>query len=140
MSREVMGWNKPVFRQQLAPTVVREVYIAPETCPTERLSVWLVRGRIPEEGSEEGGFDTHPGMEEALYLVKGRIRLRTPNESVVLERGGSGWIPAGMPHRAESVEESSAGKALEDEVIILAAFAPARSGRDLSVEENSECQ
>ena len=57
---------------------------------------------------------------------------------MVLEQGGFGWIPAGMPHKAEAVEDAFLGKAPEEEMIILAVFAPARSGRDLSVEERSE--
>ncbi|MDH5795871.1 MAG: cupin domain-containing protein [Candidatus Bathyarchaeota archaeon] len=132
MPKEVFGHNEPVFKHQLLPGLTREVYIAPETCQAKHLSMWIVRASKPKEQPEgqpkeqpkEEMYDVHEGMEEAYYVIKGRVRLITPNESVVLEQGGCGWIPAGMPHTAAPVTEDIA-----DEIVVLCIFGPARSAK-----------
>lgn len=120
MPKEVFGWNRPVFKQPLGQDSFREVFIAPETCPAKHLSVWIFCTSRQKEEPKEKVFDMHEGIEEAFYIVKGRMRLCTPNESTILEQGGFGWVPAGMPHR---------GEPLEDEVTVLVIYGPARSGK-----------
>lgn len=119
-AREVYSWHKPEFKHQPIPSLTREVFISPETCPTRHLSVWVVRAQKEKDEPSRRTFDTHPGVEEAFYVIKGRIRLVTPSENVILEEGEFGWIPAGMPHRGEE---------LTNEVVSLAIYGPARSGK-----------
>jgi len=99
LPKEIFGYNEPVFKQQLLTEgLTREVYIAPETCPTKNLSFWIVRPsklkEQPEEQTKET-YEVHEGVEEGVYIVEGRGKLLTPNESVTLEQGGCAWIPAG---------------------------------------------
>ena len=120
MPKEVFGYNEPVFKHQLLPFLTREVYIAPETCPAKHLSCWIIRASKPKEQPKEKTYDVHEEMEEVIHVVKGRVRLMSPNESVIIEQGGFGWIPAGMPHTEE---------VLADELVVLCIFGPARSGK-----------
>lgn len=69
----------------------------------------------------EGTFDIHEGLEEGYYGIKGRMKMVTPNESCTLRPGGFVWIPAGMPHT---------GRPIDDRVVFMAIYAPARSGRE----------
>jgi len=67
-------------------------------------SFWIVRpSKLKEQPKEQPKetYEVHEGMEEGVYIVKGRGKLLTPNESATLEQGGCAWTPAGMPHRAE---------------------------------------
>ena len=132
MPKEVFAFNDPAFRQELLPGLAREVFVALETCPAKHLSFWIVRGSKPKgEPTEQAKelpmkimYDVHEGTEEGVYVVKGRMRLMTPNENVILEQGGCGWVPAGMPHIMAPVTED-----LADEVVILCIYGPARSGK-----------
>jgi len=123
LPKEVWVFNKPVFKKtfpKIAPNAIREVYIAPETCNSHQLTVFLVRQTRLKDDSTLKTFDIHEGLEEAFYVIKGRMRILTPNENVIVEEGGWGWVPAGMPHRGEQ---------LTDEVISLAIYGPARRGQ-----------
>jgi mannose-6-phosphate isomerase-like protein (cupin superfamily) len=71
--------------------------------------------------ASDGAFDIHDGVEEAIYGLKGRMRVSTPNENRILKPGGFVWIPAGMPHSSEP---------LQNRVLFMAIYAPARSGRE----------
>ena len=121
MPREIYSWEKPVSEFSPVSGLTRRLVIAPETCPTKFMSIWVVHLDRQKTNALEDTFDIHDGVEEAIYGLKGRVKVFTPNESCVLKPGGFVWIPAGMPHGA---------RAIRDKAIFIAIYAPARGGRE----------
>ncbi len=118
---ECYSWEKPVFEYAPVSGLTRKLVIAPETCPTKCMSIWVVHLDRRKTNALDDTFDIHDGVEEAVYGLKGRVKVFTPNESCILKPGGFVWIPAGMPHAA---------RAIQDGAVFIAIYAPARSGRD----------
>lgn len=58
---------------------------------------------------------SHPN-EQSGYILSGKIRITCSQFDETLEPGDSYWIPAGMEHRAEALEET----------IVLDFFTPPR--------------
>jgi len=85
------------------------------------MSIWIVHLDRQKMKASDGAFDVHDDVEEAIYGLKGRMRVSTPNENRILKPGGFVWIPAGMPHSS---------KPLQNKVVFMAIYAPARSGRE----------
>ncbi len=50
----------------------------------------------------------HPNCEEALYLLKGRLRHDVGDEQVVLEAGDTLVVDAALPHHAVNIGEEDA--------------------------------
>lgn len=121
LPRECYSWEKPVFEYAPVSGLTRRLVIAPETCPTKCMSIWIVHLDRQKTKAPNDTYDIHDGVEEAFYGLKGRMKVFTPNESCILKPGGFVWIPAGMPHAA---------RALEDRAVFIAIYAPARGGRD----------
>ena len=121
LPRECYHWDKPVFEYAPVSGLTRRLFIAPETCPTRHMSIWIVNLDRRKMESPQNTFDVHEGVEEAIYSMKGRLKVVTPNENCILKPGGFVWIPAGMPH---------ASRPLDDRAVFIAIYAPARSGRD----------
>jgi uncharacterized RmlC-like cupin family protein len=117
---EIYRWEKPVSEYAPISGLTRRLVIAPETCPTKWMSIWVVHLDRQKTNALDETFDIHDGVEEAIYGLKGRVKVFTPNESCILKPGGFVWIPAGMPHAA---------RALQDRAVFIAVYAPARSGR-----------
>jgi len=65
----------------------------------------------------------------ATQHIKGKMKMVTPNESCTLRPGGFVWIPAGMPHT---------GRRIDDRVVFMAIFAPARSGREKNLNVSTQ--
>ena len=121
MPKEIYSWEKPVSEYAPVSGLTRRLVIAPETCPTKSMSIWVVHLDRRKANAFDGKFDIHDGVEEAIYGLKGRVKVFTPNESCILRPGGFVWIPAGMPHAA---------RAIQDRAVFIAIYAPARGGRD----------
>ena len=121
LPRECYSWKKPVSEYSPISGLTRRLVIAPETCPTKSMSMWVVSLDRQKANALDGTFDIHDGVEEAWYGLKGRVKIFTPNESCILKPGGFVWIPAGMPHGARPIR----GKA-----VFIAIYAPARGGRE----------
>jgi uncharacterized RmlC-like cupin family protein len=121
LPREIYRWEKPVSEYAPVSGLTRRLVIAPETCPTKCMSIWVVHLDRQKTKTPNDTFDIHDGVEEAIYGLKGRVRVFTPNESCILKPGGFVWIPASMPHAA---------RALQDRAVFIAIYAPARGGRD----------
>jgi uncharacterized RmlC-like cupin family protein len=121
LSKEFYSWEKPVFEYAPVKGLTRRLVIAPETCPTRFMSIWVVQLDRRKSNAPTDKFDIHDGVEEAIYGLKGRVRVFTPNQSCILKPGGFVWIPAGMPHAAE---------AIQGRTVFIAIYAPARGGRD----------
>jgi len=121
LPRECYHWDKSVFEHTPVSGLTRRLFIAPETCPTRQMSIWIVNLDKRKMQSLSEAFDVHDGVEEAIHGMKGRLKVVTPNESCILKPGGFVWIPAGMPH---------ASRPLDDRAVFMAIYAPARSGRD----------
>jgi mannose-6-phosphate isomerase-like protein (cupin superfamily) len=85
------------------------------------MSIWVVHLDRQKTNALDDKFDIHDGVEEAIYGLKGRVKVFTPNESCILKPGGFVWIPASMPHAA---------RAMQDRAVFIAIYAPARGGRD----------
>jgi uncharacterized RmlC-like cupin family protein len=85
------------------------------------MSIWMVELDRQKMKAPDDMFDIHEGIEEAVYGLKGRVKIFTPNESRILKPGGFVWIPAGMPH---------ASRPLQDRAAFIAIYAPARGGRE----------
>ena len=121
MPREIYSWEKPVSEYAPISGLTRRLVIAPETCPTKCMSIWVVHLDRQKTKVPNDTFDIHDGVEEAIYGLKGHVKVFTPNESCILKPGGFVWIPASMPHTA---------RALQDKAVFIAIYAPARGGRD----------
>jgi len=121
LPRECYSWEKPVFEFAPVSGLTRKLVIAPETCPTKCMSIWMVELDRQKMKAPDDMFDIHEGIEEAVYGLKGRVKIFTPNESRILKPGGFVWIPAGMPH---------ASRPLQDRAAFIAIYAPARGGRE----------
>jgi uncharacterized RmlC-like cupin family protein len=121
LSKEFYSWEKPVSEYAPVEGLTRRLIIAPETCPTRFMSIWVVHLDGRKANASIDRFDIHDGVEEAIYVLKGRVRVFTPNQSCILKLGGFVWIPASMPHAAEAIQ----GRA-----VFIAIYAPARGGRD----------
>jgi uncharacterized RmlC-like cupin family protein len=121
LPRECYSWEKPVFEYAPVSGLTRKLVIAPETCPTKCMSIWMVELDRQKMKAPDDMFDIHEGIEEAIYGLKGRVKIFTPNESRILKPGGFVWIPAGMPH---------ASTPLQDRAAFIAIYAPARGGRE----------
>ena len=129
MRKECFNWNRPALKQALFPGFTRGILVAPETCPTRSMSVWICSLDWRKIKLPEDSFDVHEGLEEGYYGIKGRMKMVTPNESCTLRPGGFVWIPAGMPH---------IGRRIDDRVVYLAIFAPARSAREANLNVSAQ--
>jgi uncharacterized RmlC-like cupin family protein len=118
---ECYSWEKPVFEYAPVSGLTRRLFIAPETCPTRCMSIWIVHLDRQRMKASDDTFDIHDGVEEAIYGLKGRMKVSTPNENRILKPGGFVWIPAGMPHMS---------RPLQDRAVFMAIYSPARSGRE----------
>jgi len=68
--------------------------IAPDTVGSEHLEV--LHGTIaPGEGALP---HSHPGMDQAVYLLAGRVRAEIDGQTRELVPGDAAFFPAGMPH------------------------------------------
>lgn len=121
LPRECYSWEKPVSEYAPVSGLTRRLVIAPETCPTKYMSIWIVHLERKKTNTPDDTFDIHDGVEEAIYGLKGRVKVFTPNEDCILKPGGFVWIPASMPHSARPIQ---------DRAVFIAIYAPARSGRD----------
>lgn len=121
MLKEFFNWDKPAFKHAPFPGFTRGVLVSPETCPTRSMSVYICSVDRRKMKLSEDSFDVHEGFEEGYYGIRGRMKMFTPNESCTLRPGRFVWIPAGMPHT---------GRPLDERVVFMAIFAPARSGRE----------
>ena len=129
LRRECFNWNKPAFKHALFPGFTRGILVSPETCPTRSMSVWICSVDRRKMKLSENSFDIHEGLEEGYYGIKGRMKMVTANESCTLRPGGFVWIPAGMPHT---------GRPIDDRVVFMAIFAPARSGREKNLRVSTQ--
>jgi quercetin dioxygenase-like cupin family protein len=90
----------------------------------------LTLGRVVIKRGKSNPRHSHPNCEEALYLLKGRLRHTIGEESVILEPGDTIVVAAGIPHNATSLGE-------EDADMIVAYSAGTRGFR---LEERSNLQ
>ena len=68
----------------------------------------LTLGRVVIKAGEQNPRHGHPGCEEVLYLLAGRLEHTMSGESVILEPGDSIILPAGVFHSARSIGEEDA--------------------------------
>ncbi len=63
----------------------------------------LTLGRVVIKKGCSNPRHSHPNCEEALYLLKGRLRHTMGDEVAVLEPGDTIVLDAGVPHNAASI-------------------------------------
>jgi quercetin dioxygenase-like cupin family protein len=68
----------------------------------------LTLGRVVIRPGESNPSHRHPNCEEALYLLKGRLRHFMGGEEVVLEAGDTLVVDAGLPHHALNIGDEDA--------------------------------
>jgi mannose-6-phosphate isomerase-like protein (cupin superfamily) len=127
--KESFRWDRPVFKHSPFPGFTRGILVSPETCPTKSMSVFICSFDRRKMKLSNDSFDVHEGFEEGYYGIKGRMKMFTPNETWTLSPGKFVWIPAGMPH---------GGRPLDQRVVFMAIFAPARSGREKNVQVTAQ--
>jgi mannose-6-phosphate isomerase-like protein (cupin superfamily) len=57
--------------------------------------------QVPEVGESLHGSD------EFAFLLRGKVRIHTPEGTYVVGAGEGSWVPMGTPHRAEILEDTS---------------------------------
>lgn len=67
-------------------------------------------------GGKGHSFHRHPGQEEVIYVVEGRIEQWVEKERMILEAGDSAFIPSGQVHASFTLDNREAR--------ILAIFGP----------------
>ncbi|HPD14519.1 MAG TPA: cupin domain-containing protein [Planctomycetota bacterium] len=68
----------------------------------------LTLGRVVIRRGMSNPRHSHPNCEEALYLLRGRLRHTMGDAQVVLEPGDTLVLDAGVPHNATSIGEEDA--------------------------------
>ncbi len=68
----------------------------------------LTLGRVVIKAGMSNPPHRHPNCEEALYLLRGRLRHFVGAEEVVLEAGDTLVVGAGMSHHAVNVGDEDA--------------------------------
>ena len=68
----------------------------------------LTLGRVVIRKGMSNPRHSHPNCEEALYLLAGRLRHTMGNEEVILDKGDTIVLDAGVPHNATSIGEEDA--------------------------------
>lgn len=68
----------------------------------------LTVGRVFIRKGRSNPRHRHPGCEEVLYLLRGRLRHTIGDETVLLEPGDTLSIAAGVPHNAASIGDEDA--------------------------------
>lgn len=68
----------------------------------------LTLGRVVIKKGMSNPRHSHPNCEEALYLLRGRLRHTLGDEEAVLEPGDTIVLDAGVPHNATSIGEEDA--------------------------------
>jgi len=63
----------------------------------------LTLGRVVIKAGESNPPHRHPNCEEALYLMKGRLRHFIGAEEVILEAGDTLVVGAGLSHHALNI-------------------------------------
>ena len=68
----------------------------------------LTLGRVIIKPGRSNPPHRHPNCEEALYLLKGRLRHFMGGEEVILEAGDTLVVDASVPHYAVNIGEEDA--------------------------------
>jgi len=68
----------------------------------------LTLGRVIIKPGQSNPSHRHPNCEEALYLLKGRLRHFMGGEQVVLQAGDTLVVEAGVPHYAVNIGDEDA--------------------------------
>jgi quercetin dioxygenase-like cupin family protein len=68
----------------------------------------LTVGRVLIRRGQQNPRHAHPGVEEVLYLLSGRLEHTVGDERVILEPGDTLLIPAGAFHNAKSIGQADA--------------------------------
>ncbi|HUT34167.1 MAG TPA: cupin domain-containing protein [Planctomycetota bacterium] len=68
----------------------------------------LTLGRVVIQRGQSNPRHSHPNCEEALYLLKGRLRHTMGDEEVTLEPGDTIVLDAAVPHNATSIGDEDA--------------------------------
>jgi len=68
----------------------------------------LTLGRVVIRRGQSNPRHSHPNCEEALYLLRGRLRHTIGDETVILEPGDTIVLDAGVPHDAASIGDEDA--------------------------------
>jgi quercetin dioxygenase-like cupin family protein len=76
----------------------------------------LTLGRVVIEPGKANDRHAHPGCQEVLYLLKGRLEHSIGERSVVMESGDSVVIPRGVYHNARNI-----GRAPADMIVAYSA-------------------
>ena len=68
----------------------------------------LTVGRVVIKAGCSNPRHGHSNCEEVLYLLGGRLEHTVGNDTVVLERGDTLTVPAGVPHNAAALGDEDA--------------------------------
>jgi quercetin dioxygenase-like cupin family protein len=88
----------------------------------------LTVGRVLIKKGQSNPRHRHPGCEEVLYLLRGRLRHTVGDQTVLLEPGDTLSIGAGVPHNAASIGEEDAD--------MIVAYSSGK--RDFELEQEAE--